>query len=203
MAPGPLEPPTWETFREIVNSGDPIRLTIDGHKAIDAALTALMAESLPDPDLPELSRLKFTTRLDLVIALGLLPRESRPGWLEFNRLRNRMAHEIGAEVDEAASRRVFAALGARHREMLGNTAFENWGDPVSPLMRCLAVLYAEATNRLTALRDDRTRELALHEMVEAAIAPADVIEPYQRARTSIIEAKVEQARRQRDRQGKY
>ena len=71
-----------------------MRVVIGTHNALDDELGTLLAEALPDPEMPELDRIGFTLKVDLLIAMRVLWSGVRPAWRDFNRLRNTFAHDV-------------------------------------------------------------------------------------------------------------
>ncbi len=91
----------FSTF--IQNEQDALGLILKGHHSIENFLNASLIEALYESDALELSRIAFLLKADLLIALGLIPRERRPLFNRLNTYRNKFAHDPHYKIDEAFS----------------------------------------------------------------------------------------------------
>lgn len=197
-----MEPPSLDAFEVVAESPEPMVVVIEGHKALDASLMALLAEALADPVQKELSRLRFSTKVDLVIGLGMLHTDSRPAWIAFDRLRNKMAHRLGATVSEEAGRELVGALGPRHRQSIARDKYDDFKGPLDVAKLALMAIFVEATHRLGGVRDEKVASQSDHEVVVELMKRAG----HSKTRSPIDERRdglVAAAREARKAEGKY
>jgi hypothetical protein len=138
---------TNEEFLAIVAVEDPLRLTIAGHSALNRALDALLAEVLPEPEMPELARISFVTKVDLLMAMHVLWHEPRPAWRDFNQLRNEFAHDSSAQLTNERAARLRASVPSALYLPPPS------GDPVDVLRVVAVVLWFQITIQLGRVRD--------------------------------------------------
>jgi hypothetical protein len=133
-------------FLALSDVEDAMRVVIGTHSALNDALGRLLAEALPDPDMPELDRIGFTLKVDLQIAMRVLWSGARPAWRDFNQLRNTFAHDAKATVTEA-----------RAGQLRSTVPDSLWSgeasEPLDIIRLVAAVLWVQVTTRLTAMRD--------------------------------------------------
>jgi hypothetical protein len=97
---------------------DDVGVVIRGHLGLENALNTLLEVGLPK-GLSNLDNLRFPARVDLAIATGLLDPEGRSAWLLVNELRNRVAHDLDATLDEAVASQLERALALRPEKTMG------------------------------------------------------------------------------------
>jgi hypothetical protein len=97
---------------------DDVGLVIRGHLGLENALNTLLEVGLPK-GLSNLDNLRFPARVDLAIVTGLMDPTARTAWLLVNELRNRVAHDLDATLDEAEATKLEIALALRPRKEMG------------------------------------------------------------------------------------
>jgi hypothetical protein len=97
---------------------DDVGVVIRGHLGLENALNTLLEVGLPK-GLSNLENLRFPARVDLAIAMGLLDPAGRSAWLLVNELRNRVAHDLDATLDEAVAGQLEGALALRPEKTMG------------------------------------------------------------------------------------
>ncbi len=162
VAPASSRFPSRDDVKALLGSDSILEIVIQGHKVLDRCLTVLLAESLPQPDLPELRRLRFATRVDLVIGLGRVSLSSRGSWLELNRLRNSYAHSLSASMTPEEAQRIARLMPACYDDYW--TA-ERLSDPPEVVTTCFWMLYFEARTALRRMRDAGVAQQTVAEMI--------------------------------------
>jgi hypothetical protein len=97
---------------------DDVGVVIRGHLGLENALNTLLDVGLPH-GLSNLENLRFPARVDLAIATGLLDPTGRSAWLQVNELRNRLAHDLEAVLDDAVASQLERALAVRPKKTVG------------------------------------------------------------------------------------
>lgn len=87
----------------LIKETDALGLILKGHHGVESLLNASLIEALDESDALELSRITFLLKADLLIALGLLPKERRPLFNRLNTYRNKFAHDPHYIIDETFS----------------------------------------------------------------------------------------------------
>jgi len=101
-----------EELERHLRGEDDVGVVIRGHLGLENALNTLLEVALPK-GLSNLENLRFPARVDLAIATGLIDPAARAAWLLVNELRNRVAHDLDATLDEAKADQLENALALR------------------------------------------------------------------------------------------
>ena len=73
---------------------------LQAHLYFDHVLSALLKEELRHPDAIDVKRMSFAQKLQLVHAIGLVRSDIVPTIAAVNRVRNRLAHDLEAEIGD-------------------------------------------------------------------------------------------------------
>jgi len=184
--------PTDAELLTVLNVPDPLTLMIRGHQCVERVLNLAISETLAEPHALEIERQTFAFKIDLAVAIGLVPKDERPAFVKVNRLRNDFAHNLQAAFTADAARELYRSFSPRLRHTLGKELSE-FESALHLLSACLAVLYVGLSHKVQETRDNRVREQVIHEMVQAVLQeralPVDDSETNRK-----IEAEVEKQR---------
>lgn len=188
-------------LEQLLESDDPFTLAVKGSVAVEAVLDIAISEALPNPHLMEIRALKPALKLDLAVALGLIPSDVRAALQRLNRIRNEFAHENKEEFTTRDARQLRDLWPVRMREV-SPSAFDV--DPPLGVLRSslgIAVFLFEA--RVTEIRDDKVRQTALSHMVKEALLPYKdrPVTDDGKSRTERLEEEVARARAERQERG--
>lgn len=98
----------------VLSTSSRVEALLRGHLWIEHYLTELLREKLVRPDAVDIERMAWRQKLSWCDGLGLIEQEDIPSLLEFNRIRNRLAHDLNAEPTE---QQVIALIGASSPRM--------------------------------------------------------------------------------------
>jgi hypothetical protein len=101
---------TYVAFKEHVADGDIINVVIRAHLYLEHVLIKSLEDAFAVPDAMDLRRLNFPSKLDLCIALGLLPSAWRPAAAKINEMRNQVAHKIDFQFGGETKRELWSTL---------------------------------------------------------------------------------------------
>ena len=87
-------------MRDRLNSGEDWHKVVMGHLYVDHIFINMLAEALPNSASIKLSRLGFQQKLELVDAMGLVPKELVGVANLINRIRNKIAHSLDFSITE-------------------------------------------------------------------------------------------------------
>lgn len=135
--------PSDTELKNLLATGDSLRFAIVGFSALESALEALIAESLPSPHPIELKRLSFGLKLDLAIGLGSLSIESKGLLLKLSKIRNYYAHEL-SPTDYCAPQELVSAMTSQHRTIVGERL-----ETATTFMEVLGLGFIAAYSELT------------------------------------------------------
>lgn len=90
-----------QLFNRHIEDREPLEVIIRGHLWIEAILAELIDFTLPHPDRLNDARMSFSQKAALASALGLIDQDEREYVRRLNRIRNRLAHQLDAEVVES------------------------------------------------------------------------------------------------------
>jgi len=113
-----LDAPDRDSLIEVFNQDDPLHVIIRGHLRVESLLIRLIEEDLKVPEALDVTSLNFPTKVDLAIALKLIP----PHWdrilRRLNQIRNRFAHKIESDVTQQDIDVIWEALDEHGRAVL-------------------------------------------------------------------------------------
>jgi len=168
MAESVPELPPDAQFETILEGSDLLPMVLRAHQAIEAALNLAIAESLPAPHAMEIERLSTALKIDIAVALHIVPADDAPALRKINGLRNVLAHDPRAAFTPHDAKALFNALSARQRHLIGR-GYDEFSEHIEVLRHVLAVLYVDLASTLDRLRDAKLRDEVLHEMVRDRI----------------------------------
>ena len=95
-----------ENCNKRIRSGDRWQQLIQAHLYFEHVVAQILSEALAKPEAISLSRMGFSQRLDLVVAMALLPDELVTPMRKISALRNKIAHDLKFEVTDTDVRHV-------------------------------------------------------------------------------------------------
>lgn len=134
-----------ENFSERVKVGDNWQQLVQSHLYFEHVVTQILSEALANPEAISLSRMGFSQRLDLIVAMALLPDELVVPIRKISGLRNKLAHNLSFRVSER---------------------------DVRNLENCTPTHLRDAVRAEEGRAND---PLALHELIEVILLKADII----------------------------
>ncbi len=93
-----------ELFKQHMTDKEPLEVVIRGHLWVEASVIRLIDRALRVPSALEDARLSFAQRVQLARALGAVSDEEARVISKLNRIRNRVAHTLGADITETDQR---------------------------------------------------------------------------------------------------
>jgi hypothetical protein len=118
---------------------EPIAVLVGVHLHLEAFLIELIRRCLPFPDRLDLDRLNFPAKLGLALALGAIPGEASEALRLINSLRNRIAHNLSAELTLKDGEKLRASM-----DFLADLMEAKWDQMPAPVRigLCAVVLQA-------------------------------------------------------------
>lgn len=106
-------------FNEMSNA-DSLGVVIRGLIYIEHELIELLSENLANPKAAKIPTLEYSAKVDLAVAIGL--RDDLGKALKaLGSLRNRLAHDLHAEVDASAANNAYKALSSLDKKIVQDT----------------------------------------------------------------------------------
>jgi hypothetical protein len=153
-------------------------------------LNLAISDSLDDPHVLEVRRLPFALKVDIAAALRLI--QERDLLLAVNGIRNRFAHNRGAELTKKDADALRSASGPHVREFvlkslkLPDQAAVNVLGPLAYLERVVTYLFYSLEIGITEQRDQKAR---MEILIEIANEPRERLRaqgrPSERARAAV------------------
>jgi hypothetical protein len=97
---------------------DKLAAVIRAHIYMESTLNLLVEECLLEPSALDIDRLNFSTKVDLLVALGALHQDLKKPLEMVNRFRNRFAHNINAHLTELDERQFFNSFSKPNRDSI-------------------------------------------------------------------------------------
>lgn len=186
--------PTSAEFLGIVEHPQVQVSVIIAQIVLENLIALALSETMAGQHHLELERVPFPMKLDLAIALGILPLESRPIYLKVNNLRNNFAHDWSATFHDSEGINFYNCLSGFQRRGFGSKENQQGGKAI--LTQILCVLFVELQQVVTRIRDEKVYSQALHEEVMALRAKSG--KPPEAESTKRARNKVLIARKQRE-----
>lgn len=155
-----------------LNSRSPLHMVLKGHSFVDAALSVIIAESLPVARSFEVAALSFPLKVDLAVALGLIPAEERGGYVRLNRLRNRFAHNPTTRLSKRDAVDFYNSLSPHQQEAIRAWLSEH---RISLFRRCVNLLDCQLRRRIGHIRDGKVEAEALRKIAERRFPPGSPV----------------------------
>ena len=157
-----------EKFAHELALESPLGVVLRGHLYIEAALSRAIEPVLPFPHLLDVERLSFAHKLGLAAAHGFVPAEAVPAFKQLNKIRNRLAHDLSAQVSEHDKKALRQAMS---QPMRGRTQVVD--DLIESLIYIIVTLLMTVENAIEAywandeaIRADLREGLRLIEQME-------------------------------------
>jgi hypothetical protein len=147
-------------FHRHMQSDDPLGMVLRAHLFIEREITIILRHLLPEPSQVDWDRWRYATRVDLVAALEVFDRHMIQAYRSVGRLRNKVAHNLDQEIDEAKQAEFLNTLDAEFREaVIAGTEGEPFPEPLRLALTMIVMQLAahRHTMHLTAVA---FRELA-------------------------------------------
>ena len=167
----PLKPeqvPSKAEMVALMDIKEPLLLALRGHQALDKLLNTVLNSALPAPHEVEVEQLSFLLKVDLAIALTMLPQGYRGTFTAINRVRNQFAHDPNAVLDEQIAAEIRATYSPTQREKLGKLIEEHTA-PLDTLILLVGVLFQCLRSTLQQTLDRAIEEQATMEILREAL----------------------------------
>lgn len=87
-------------FNEDTKGEDELQVILRGHLYIEHEIEKLLRLELAEPDCILTPRFMFTSKVNLAVALGLLPKNRKKMYEKLNSIRNNYAHQLDFKIKE-------------------------------------------------------------------------------------------------------
>jgi hypothetical protein len=109
--------PSQEQIHSLIKTGDAFKYAVVGFTAIEAAIDELILDSLHTSHQLELKRLSVDLKVDLLIGLGSLRRDSKGLLVKLSKARNYYAHEFVGTADYCKPQELVSCFGKHQRDL--------------------------------------------------------------------------------------
>ena len=166
-----MDPDDETRFFEHLTSESSLEVLLRGHLWVEAQLITALEEVIPFPSLVDFGRFTFPQKVALAAGHGFIRADDVPAYLKLNALRNRLAHRVTEEPDEAYATELYGVLGAHLRRLLAGFADEQrweWSDWLQRLRLCIMAMYIALDTDTDRLRAYRRQVQAANEALRAS-----------------------------------
>lgn len=91
---------TAKKFNEDTEGEDELQVILRGHLYLEYELEKLLRLELAEPDCILTNRFMFASKVNLAVALGLLPKDIKKMYEKLNSIRNNYAHQLDFKITE-------------------------------------------------------------------------------------------------------
>jgi hypothetical protein len=98
--------------------GDDFAAAIRGHLYLEHILMTFIQSALQRPDAVNLDRLHFPVKVDLAIALGLLPEDLAPPLKKVNSFRNKVAHNLKYQMSDTDRKELYDSFSPLGKQLI-------------------------------------------------------------------------------------
>lgn len=149
---------------------EPLLVVVRGHQFLDELLNVAISEALAVPHAVEVGRVSFPLKIDLAVALRIIPEDCRSAYMKINNVRNRFAHNSGAKFTRRDAQQTYDTLSHGLRDALGRETDFSHG-PLHTLRRCIHMLFFVFYSRIEEMRDDNVRHREWAAIVDEELGP--------------------------------
>ncbi len=154
---------TKEQMVAHLDTPDALNMLIRAHLYFEHILIQAITEALPAPYEIDLRRLSFPSKLDLTLAMGLVPPGYRRVGTVLNEIRNKFAHRLTFEFGEEHRLLVWSALPDEIRDHLLAFASSRGETELSIKLILVGILMtAESYRRGSARQRAQSKVAQLH-----------------------------------------
>lgn len=116
-----------DEFMKATNEEDELQIILRGHLYIEHEIEKLLRNHLVEPDviLGGRNKLMFNGKLNLVVALGLLPKDKRGPYDKLGGLRNKYAHRLNYKMTE---KDLNGLVDSMDKEIKGGVFEREWNE---------------------------------------------------------------------------
>ena len=161
--------PTLQHIAEELAEANAFTASIRGFAVVESLLDLILREALPIGDSFDSERVTAALKIDLVVALGIIPTDDAPALRRLARIRNSFAHDFDATFDDAAQRDLENVLSLRVRTSVAECGLA-LGSPAAALrwitLACIAHLLGLVQRRREAQLESEAWQEVLHETAE-------------------------------------
>ena len=118
----------WEGLAELAAAANPnedLSLIIQYHLLIEECFNLILEKNLRYPEILEVDRLGFFRKVQLVCALGYIPKDLYEPLSQLNKIRNKFAHNSGRKLDQADVESVWATMPRKNMSITDETIRES------------------------------------------------------------------------------
>ncbi|CJV76078.1 Uncharacterised protein [Streptococcus pneumoniae] len=156
---------TAKKFTEDTKGEDELQVILRGHLYLEHELEKSLRLELVEPDYILTNRFMFTSKVNLAVGLGLLPKSRKKIYEKLNSIRNNYAHQLDFKITEKHLNDVVSCMDEevkkRYSGSSEKTLLENMKNVISALlMDALSRNYWYRVNELIEERD-RLNELIM------------------------------------------
>jgi hypothetical protein len=144
-----------------MKGGDPLGALVRGHLFVESKLIELIEDTLHNPNAIDLSRINFPTKLNLAVAMGLLPESERRGYTALNALRNRVAHNFETELVASDENTLLKSFSKELKTKTNNMLSLFQGRKLPIFRACVVSLCFDSLQRVLGNRNNHAFSLKL------------------------------------------
>jgi hypothetical protein len=160
-----VDPRVKEHLKRDIGSDDLLGAVLRSHLWVENELIRTIRESLPLPDLIDLDRLSFPSKIELASALSIIPTEDMSAYRNLNALRNKLAHRFNSEVTEEDERSLFSSLSPKSKEIAEGSIVGPERDFPTMLQASLATMIIKLRVSYEQIMRGKEENRKLHEEV--------------------------------------
>lgn len=104
-------------FKEDTKSEDELQVVLRGHLYLEHEIEKILRFVLVEPDYILTNRFMFMNKVNLGVALGLIPKEIAKVYEKLNRLRNKFAHTLEFKITDKNVNDIVSHMNENMRKM--------------------------------------------------------------------------------------
>jgi len=157
-----------ERFWQDLDPSNTQTMLLKSHLWVEYSLNLLLQERMVVLQSYELLRLTFRSRLDLAHALGLIDKEMLAFFKALNRMRNRLAHDLGFQVTAAVQAELISASGPWIRRIANVQSGAEYPSGLRDLVFAMVIALLDRSDTLYAEKGyDRYMSARVHQFLSS------------------------------------
>ena len=161
-----------------INEKDLFKRVIRSHQLIEKALIRGIAKRLVVPDSLEMGAVPFPLKVNLAIALGMLPAEYGPPLSKINAIRNTFAHNSSAKLNPDRATELWNCVPPRIQQDLKGIFRRRFSlKPTQLVNMVFGIMFLDVRILATLKATEKYQDLPYFKAVSTSIAPPSASPP--------------------------
>ncbi|MCK6256802.1 hypothetical protein LCY76_09365 [Fictibacillus sp. KIGAM418] len=131
-----------DIYGAFLKLNDPMTMILKGHLYIEAEFEKQLDIYLANPEVLDISRMKFPAKLNFLIALGIMDKSDRSPYAKLNEVRRKFAHDLNYQLQENDVQIIVDSFNKSQKSRFNKMA-DGQSSLMGKLRFCLSILWID------------------------------------------------------------